>query len=722
VARQWNEATLDAIRLDIPKPTVHARNLFHVSAAMWDGWAAYDAVATGYFVTEKHTVDDVEAARDETISFAAYRVLKYRYRYGPGEYPSQAAFDALMDSLGYDRGFTSTEGDSPAALGNRIGQTIIEYGMSDGANEGPYLDYEDDTGYLPVNAPLIFKLPGTTMNDPNRWQPLAFDYLVLQNGIIIGRAVQEFIGPNWGKVSPFAFSPEEQDFPWVYLDPGPPPQLGGSEDAEFKANAVQLIRLSSWVDPRDGVRIDISPGSIHNNPLGSHDGTGRPINPYTGEPYAPNIVKRGDYGRVLAEFWADGPASETPPGHWNTLGNYVSDHPLFEKRMRGEGPVLDDLEWDVKLYLAINGAVHDAAICAWGDKGYYDYSRPISHIRYMGGFGQSSDPDGPAYHPDGLPLESGLIEVITSESAAPGERHEHLAGHEGEIAIQAWLGDPEDPDTQIGGVGWIRAVEWMPYQRDTFVTPPFAGYVSGHSTFSRAAAVVLTEMTGSEFFPGGIGAFVAEANEYLEFELGPSETVELQWATYYDAADEAGVSRLWGGIHPKADDFPGRIMGVTVGEKAWTKAQEYYGSGKATICHVPRGNPSNAKTLSIGVAAVQAHLRHGDTIGPCDGDFEPDPDDVLTTGRDDRIATRLAISANSHAALAATARRGLLEDLAQVTDLHTKLAIVRELADTVDDAMVALLAEHLREIQAEAHATGRRELADRAGRLLKRMQ
>ena len=74
---------------------------------------------------------------------------------------------------------------------------------------------------------------------------------------------------------------------------------------------------------------------------------------------------------------------------------------------------MDALEWDVKLYLALNGAVHDAAVAAWGLKGHYDSVRPISMIRYMGGKGQSSDPDGPSYDPEGLPLEDGLIEVIT---------------------------------------------------------------------------------------------------------------------------------------------------------------------------------------------------------------------------------------------------------------------------------------------------------------------
>ena len=249
--------------------------------------------------------------------------------------------------------------------------------------------------------------------------------------------------------------------------------------------------------------------------------------------------------------------------------------------------MLDELEWEVRLYFAINAALSDAAIAAWDSKRYYDYVRPITMIRYMGGKGQSSDPMGASYDPEGLPLVPGLIELITAETAGPGGRHSDIDNTDelgrfvpgpplDQIAIYAWPGQPGDPETEYSGAEWIRAVEWLPYQRDTFVTPPFAGYTSGHSTFSRAAAEVLTRITGSEYFPGGVGTFTADQDTYLEFEIGPTETIELQWATYYDAADEAGISRLWGGIHVPADDFKGRIMGTTIGNAAYDKALAYF--------------------------------------------------------------------------------------------------------------------------------------------------
>jgi hypothetical protein len=587
VARIWDEQLLGAIRIDIPKPPVHARNLFHLSVAMWDAWAAYDPRAVGVVVREKHTAPNIKAARAQAISFAAYRLLKHRFpvdAFGsdgknchPGAATSQAAFDATMDALGYDKTFTSMRGHSPAALGNRIGQAVIDYGLTDGANEGIGC-YADDTGYHPVNPELIFALPGVgNLVDPNHWQPLAFDHLILQNGIIVGQAIQKFVGVGWADVRPFALSADDVDGPsGLYLDPGPPPLLGGIGDATVKTGMVENILFSSLVDPSDGAEIDVSPAVYHNHPLGADSGTGYAVNPVTGQPYPPNIVKRADYARVVAEFWADGPHSETPPGHWNVLANAVADHPLFTKKLGGTGSPVSDLEWDVKVYLALNGAVHDAAIWCWGTKNLYDSSRPITLIRYMGGLGQSSNPAGPSYHPDGLPLVPGLIEVITPVITQPGGPHTALEGHEGEIAIRAWTGSPPDPKTEVGGVGWILAATWMPYQAPTFVTPPFPGYPSGHSTYSRSAAEVLAAITGSAFFPGGLGTFVVPIGG-LDFEYGPTNAVALQWATYYDAADEAGISRRLGGIHPFYDDFPSRITGSVIGKKAYAKALQYFG-------------------------------------------------------------------------------------------------------------------------------------------------
>jgi hypothetical protein len=568
IARRWDEQALAAIRLDVPRPTVHARNLFHVSAAMWDAWAGYDGKAQGVFVRERHTAPDLDAARRAAISYAAYDVLAHRYQPAIGGERTLACLRAVMQDLGYDPSDSHDKGDDPIAFGNRVGHTIVARTANDGANEAN--DYADPVGYTPPNPALVYDSPGAPLMDPERWQPINLSVAATQNGIILPAGVQTYIGAQWGGVPPFAMKRKSDAVPWH--DPGPTPRLG----PEMKQWLVEVIEKTSAVDPSDPATIDISPGAYGHNTLGTNDGKGWPKNPVTGAPYTPQIVRKGDFFRVMAEFWADGPKSETPPGHWNTIANAVSEAPSLKRQLFGKGPSLDPLAWDVHVYLALNGAEHDAAIAAWDIKRRSTTVRPISLVRWMGSKGQSSDPKGPSYDPAGLPLVPGLIEVITKESSAPGQRHAHLAFFVGQIAVRNWLGEPGDRSRQVSGVGWVRAVDWITYQRRTFVTPAFPAFISGHSTFSRAGAEVLASITGSPFFPGGFGEFVAPANTFLLFERGPSTEVRLQWASYFDASDEAGQSRLWGSIHIPPDDFAGRRVGHQVGLDAIALASKYF--------------------------------------------------------------------------------------------------------------------------------------------------
>ena len=612
VARLWNEALLEAIRNDYARPTVHARNLFHAAIAMYDAWAAFDDTATPYLLGRTvggfacpffgmPAAADVREAREEAIGYAMYRIIRERFRVSPGARKTLARINALLAAQGHDRSFTSTDyaTGSAAALGNHIAGCLLEFGLQDGANEW---DSYANRYYEPVNPPLNLLEPGNpTLVDPNRWQPLTLEVYIDQAGNEFPGSTPPFISPEWGEVTPFALAEddltihERDGYRYrVYHDPGAPPSLdpGGRyrQSAAYQWGFVLVSIWSSHLDPADGVLWDISPASIGNLPglprsveaypaffdlfEGGDPGKGHEVNPRTGLPYAPQWVPRADYARVLAEFWADGPDSETPPGHWFTILNYVNDHPALERRFRGRGPVLDGLEWDVKTYFALGGAVHDAAIAAWGLKGWYDYIRPISAIRGMAERGQSSDQALPRYDPRGIPLVDGYVELVEAGDALAGEQGEHV----GKVKLYAWRGPAfiERPESDVAGVGWILAENWWPYQRPSFVTPPFAGYVSGHSTYSRAGAEVLTLVTGDAFFPGGIGEFPAAKNEFLVFEDGPSVDLTLQWATYRDAADQCSLSRIWGGIHPPADDIPGRLIGERVGIAAFHLAERYF--------------------------------------------------------------------------------------------------------------------------------------------------
>lgn len=617
VARLWNEALLNAIRGDFARPTVHARNLFHTSVAMYDAWAIFDTNAKPYLIgntvhgfnselEDFNSEESITEARNKTISYAAYRLLSHRFASSPGANESLELFNYLMQQLGYDINYETIDyanGDA-AALGNFIAKTIIDYGFVDGARE--QFSY-NNSYYLPVNTPLFPQTSGNTeLEDPNRWQPLSLREFIDQSGNLIPGAAPEFLSPEWGNVFPFSLKDEDKmlynrdgDAYNVYHDPQTPPFLNiNSNDSSSEAYKWGFSLVSIWgahLDPNDGVLWDISPNSIGNIDIanfpsnyndhpnfyklleGGDFGEGHNINPHTQSPYQEQLVPRGDYARVLAEFWADGPDSETPPGHWFTLLNYVNDHELLEKRLSGEGEILDNLEWDVKSYFLMSGAMHDAAISAWSIKGWYDYIRPISAIRYMAELGQSTDNSLDNYNVAGIPLREGFVEVVEAGDPLEGRQ----GGNIGKIKLYTWRGHDyiNDADADMAGVGWILAENWWPYQRPSFVTPPFAGYVSGHSTYSRAAAEVMTLLTGDEFFPGGIGEFIARKNEFLVFEKGPSIDVKLQWATYRDASDQCSLSRIWGGIHPPADDIPGRLIGEKIGIDAFNFGVEYF-SGK----------------------------------------------------------------------------------------------------------------------------------------------
>ena len=628
IARLWNEALLIGVRNDLARPTVHARNLWHQSALAYDAWAAWAIPSSvgpqtwllgdtiGQFICPWIPGEAIEneserkSARERSISYGSYRLMLHRFENAPRLQRILTHLHSQMEQLGYDTAFYSTDYTTgnlehdAGALGNYLAEQYIAFGLQDGAFEE--INYQN-TYYNPVNWNLVMDEPGNpNMFFPNRWQPLQLLEFIDQSGNEGTNVSPDFLSAEWGNVQPFAmdagdtavYSRLGSEYTVYHAAPSPPiidPAQDSDLENDYKWGHSLVSLWSSHLDPQDSVVWDISPGASglsgflptnieeareyyqsESGVIQAPNATpGHPINPHTGEPYASQEVFRGDFTRVLAEFWADGPDSETPPGHWFTLLNYVNDQEALVRRWRGNGEELSLLDWDVLGYFAMGGAMHDAAISAWSNKGWYDYVRPVSAIRWMADRGQSSDPEQPNFDGAGLPLIPGKIELITSDDSEElrGSDNEHLH----ELKVMAWRGPDyiAVPALNKAGVGWIRAREWWPYQRPTFVTPPFAGYVSGHSTFSRAAAEVLCLLTGDDYFPGGMGSFPIEANEFLVFEDGPSEDFELQWATYRDAADQSALSRIWGGIHPPQDDFPGRAIGQVVGIDAFLLAESY---------------------------------------------------------------------------------------------------------------------------------------------------
>ena len=284
---KWIEAQLMGIRDDFARPPVHARNLYHVSLAMYDAWAAYDEVVEPVLLG--HTVGGYTAEFDgipENILPAGHSLRPKRGRVlcrvprpvAPvcqlsGVITSQERFDSLLTALGYDPSLTSNNYifGSPAALGNYVAEQVIAYGIQDGANK---FDYEN-TYYEPLNDQLVVSDPGNpTVIDPNRWQPLAIDGFVDQSGEVLESA-PPFQSPEWGWVQPFALEDDQMTMYerdgelWpTWLDPGAPVYTGGdqpfAEDSMYKHHFSMVSIWQSHHDPYNGVMVDASPATIGN--------------------------------------------------------------------------------------------------------------------------------------------------------------------------------------------------------------------------------------------------------------------------------------------------------------------------------------------------------------------------------------------------------------------------------------------------------------------------
>lgn len=345
-------------------------------------------------------------------------------------------------------GYNLTDTSTAAEVGNKACQAVLDFRHRDGSNQ--LGDLNNSTPYSDYTGYQPVNTPDD-INDPNRWQPLR-----LSNGQG-GFVEQKFIAPHWGNVIPFALKHQNQFAP---KDPNFYPK----DAAQYLKQAKQILDYSANLTDRE---------------------------------------------KVIAEYWADGPSSELPPGHWTLFAEVVSarDH--------------HTLDQDVKMFFAMTNAVFDAGISVWHFKRFYDYVRPVTAVHFL------------------------------------------YAGQQ----VQAWAG----PGL---GTRLIDGADWRPYQPLTFVTPPFAEYVSGHSTFSASAAKVLKLFTGSDRF--GHSVTIPAGQSFVEPGLVPASDLTLRWRTFSDAADEAGISRRYGGIHFVDGDLQARKMGKKIGKQAWRKALTYF--------------------------------------------------------------------------------------------------------------------------------------------------
>ena len=484
IAVDWVEVMLEGIERNPPAPTATTWRMWVVLSSMYDAWTAYNADARATdpgFDLKRPIAEHTLENKEDAVAFAAHNALSHVF-------PDQAPiFDAVLEIQGLEPS-ASVDVSVPAGIGNIAADRVIRTRSYPGANAFDF----DDTASSTLGGAYH---PATDF-DGNHWVPLAVPTGALLDAHGVPAAslgdpdsyeLQQFLTPHWGSTMPFALESGDQ------FRPPSPPMLGSTEpytdalgqvstnDEAYRAQTAAVLEHSAALD---------------------------------------------DERKVAAEFWADGPHTWTPPGHWIQLAVGVS--------IRDEHGV----DEDVCLYMALAGALLDAGIAAWDAKRAHDYVRPLTAIQHLYA-------DTPVY---------------------------------------TWLG----PDQ---GQGTIPGSDWRPYQASTFVTPPFAEYVSGHSAFSAAAAEVLTGYTGSERMYDGwtrvgrdfdgdgyedmFGRHIATPGA-LAFETGPVEEVVLRWDTFGQAADEAGISRLYGGIHFQDGDLRGRELGRAVGRQALEHARTHW--------------------------------------------------------------------------------------------------------------------------------------------------
>ena len=461
VARIWNKITLQAILDTQPSATVAARALAVVNTCMFDAWAYFDpsAIPTQPATLAKPAISERTLENKSTaISAAAFSCLS-------DQFPSRAAyFKSLMRKLGYEPPSTTDgQGSSTARFGYIAAAAVLAYRHRDGSNQlgdQQSRGYADYTGYRPANTP-------DTVQDIDSWQPLS----VPTGGGPF--QTQTFTTPYWGKVIPFALKAGDQFRPTRAPASLTVSLLRG--DRKFQEQAREIIQYTAGLT---------------------------------------------DEQKVIADYWADGPNSSYPPGHWCVIADFVSTR---------DGLGLDE---NVKLYFALSNAVFDASIAAWDAKRAYDSVRPITAIRYL------------------------------------------FRG----VKIKSWGGPGLDNVEMLGE-------EWIPYQPVSSPTPPFPDYVSGHSTISAAASEVLRRFTRSDVL--GMRAVIAKGSSRIEPGLTPKTDITLTWATFADAADQAGMSRRYGGIHFKSADLEGRELGRKVGAEVWKKVVHHFGEADTTRAETP---------------------------------------------------------------------------------------------------------------------------------------
>lgn len=442
IALQWNQLTLDAIKHTRTSPPVAARALAMVHTAMYNAWSVYNECAISTS-TALYIKAPKEQCNKENVR-KAFSYAAYRVLTELAWPILPAEHKNIFRDFMCELGYLPDDVSLNTTTPQGIGNLAAKMII-----ECRFGDGSNQYGTLqmpPYSDYTGFK----PVNSPNHIKDIS-KWVPLKKQSATGETIQSFLLPHWGLVKPFALKEN-----WQFR-PGKPFE---ECDEGFKQQAQEVLDISACLT---------------------------------------------DEQKAIAEYWADGPGTYTPPGHWCEIAQHI-----LRNEKRNTPCIL--------LFFALSNALLDASIACWECKYHYESVRPVSAIRYLF---ENDD-------------------------------------------VQAWAGPCKGTKT-------IKGKDWNPY----IDTPAFPEHVSGHSTFSRAAATILKNFTGSDKFEGCI--VIEKGSSKIETSCTvPCVDITLNWPTFTNAAEEAGMSRLYGGIHFKQGNEMGQKLGLQIGTLVWEKAQAYF--------------------------------------------------------------------------------------------------------------------------------------------------
>jgi len=556
----WNRLGLSLVKKSERGPTISSRAMAYLNTALYSSWAAFDEDARGW-ISNKDALEAFDAGNQRatlqnfTMAATAHKVfmeltsgdstiLRQKHlEMGTNEdaevFRAALVGDAdamLSDAADYaaarlDPILADQQISMAKKLSAEIAEEIIAFSLVDGAQA--LNDYSDSSARY---SPLPWAAPAPTREQRNKINFYNETEYVDSEGVFFPeyefpdydpRVAARAVGATWDTEGKLLITEPKN----MTINPA---VLSG--EVKLSENWQSLTEWGIFPPADDGgTQI----------PLTSHWGEVKPFSLATGASLRPEAIEgpyksdgtlntsfieeveqvitfaekmkdRSEGGalqRAQSEYWELGDATAYPPGWWlETSVDLVEAQGL-------------DLEPALKILFSVSQAVFDSGIAAWDTKYYFNSVRPYT-----------------------------AANQIFLGSIIPSFRGNVVAGTD---------------DRNV----------WFPYQLRRNFTPPFPDIPSGHSAFSYAASTVLKELLRTNAFGLASEPFMSRFDLSDGFDGDPengNEEIVLSWSLMSIAAEEAGLSRLYGGIHLMEGNWLGLKFGIQIGHATLNKVNALF--------------------------------------------------------------------------------------------------------------------------------------------------